>query len=186
MIDFLKYYLYYMFSYQIPISCPVQSISSPVLINGWVSIYELSGCGFESRCSHLNQSVKLGVKLAVCNLKNDQIRQIKIEILTQKYSRCYKKKIHRDTTFKYINTPKPILIVSALRITGHHLLLLLWIVFGVCLINERYIVLFSAGTIIRFNDVAVTHWMLKNLIHTYIYIYIYIHNFHVLFNFLTQ
>ena len=24
------------------------------LANGWVFIYELSGCGFESRCSHLN------------------------------------------------------------------------------------------------------------------------------------
>ena len=23
-------------------------------LNGWVFVYELSGCGFESRCSHLN------------------------------------------------------------------------------------------------------------------------------------
>ena len=30
------------------------SIICPVWINGWVLIYELSGCGFESRCSHLN------------------------------------------------------------------------------------------------------------------------------------
>ena len=26
----------------------------PVWLNGWVSVYEVSGCGFESRCSHLN------------------------------------------------------------------------------------------------------------------------------------
>ena len=25
-----------------------------VWLNGWVFVYELSGCGFESRCSHLN------------------------------------------------------------------------------------------------------------------------------------
>ena len=26
----------------------------PVWLNGWVFVYELSGCGFESRCCHLN------------------------------------------------------------------------------------------------------------------------------------
>ena len=30
------------------------SIIWPVWLNGWVFVYELSGCGFESRCSHLN------------------------------------------------------------------------------------------------------------------------------------
>ena len=30
------------------------SIIWPVWQNGWVFIYELSGCGFESSCSHLN------------------------------------------------------------------------------------------------------------------------------------
>ena len=30
------------------------SVSRPVWLNSWVFIYELSGCGFESRCSHLN------------------------------------------------------------------------------------------------------------------------------------
>ena len=25
-----------------------------IWLNGWVFVYELSGCGFESRCSHLN------------------------------------------------------------------------------------------------------------------------------------
>ena len=30
------------------------SINRPVWLNGWVFAYELSGCGFESRCSHLN------------------------------------------------------------------------------------------------------------------------------------
>ena len=29
------------------------SIIWPVWLNGWVFVYELSGCGFESRCSHL-------------------------------------------------------------------------------------------------------------------------------------
>ena len=26
----------------------------PVWLNGWVFVYEISGCGFESHCSHLN------------------------------------------------------------------------------------------------------------------------------------
>ena len=30
------------------------SIIWPVWLNGWVFIYELSGCGFKSRCNHLN------------------------------------------------------------------------------------------------------------------------------------
>ena len=30
------------------------SIIWPVWLNGWVFVYELSGCGFESRCCHLN------------------------------------------------------------------------------------------------------------------------------------
>ena len=30
------------------------SIFWPVWLNGWVFVYELSGCGFESSCSHLN------------------------------------------------------------------------------------------------------------------------------------
>ena len=30
------------------------SIIWPVWLNGWVFLYELSGCGFESSCSHLN------------------------------------------------------------------------------------------------------------------------------------
>ena len=31
----------------------LSSIIWPVSLNGWVFVYELSGCGFESRCSHL-------------------------------------------------------------------------------------------------------------------------------------
>ena len=30
------------------------SIICPVWLNGWVFVYELSGCGFESRCGHLD------------------------------------------------------------------------------------------------------------------------------------
>ena len=30
------------------------SIIWPVWLNGWVFVYELSGCGFESSCNHLN------------------------------------------------------------------------------------------------------------------------------------
>ena len=30
------------------------SIIWPVWLNGWAFVYEVSGCGFESRCSHLN------------------------------------------------------------------------------------------------------------------------------------
>ena len=38
-------------------SIPVGHMRStiwPVWLNGWVFIYELCGCGFESRCSHVN------------------------------------------------------------------------------------------------------------------------------------
>ena len=31
-----------------------RSIIWPVWLNGWVFVYKLSGCGFESRCYHLN------------------------------------------------------------------------------------------------------------------------------------
>ena len=30
------------------------SITWPVWLNGWVFVFEISGCGFKSRCSHLN------------------------------------------------------------------------------------------------------------------------------------
>ena len=30
------------------------SIIGPVLLNGWVFVYELIGCGFESHCCHLD------------------------------------------------------------------------------------------------------------------------------------
>ena len=43
------------------------SIIWPVWLNGWMFVYELSGCGFESSCSHLklprqqhSQSMKTG------------------------------------------------------------------------------------------------------------------------------
>ena len=32
----------------------LSSIIQSVWPNGWVFVYEVSGCGFESRCSHLN------------------------------------------------------------------------------------------------------------------------------------
>ena len=31
-----------------------QTLHWPVWVNGWVFVYEVSGCGFESSCSHLN------------------------------------------------------------------------------------------------------------------------------------
>ena len=30
------------------------SIIWPVCLNGWLFVYKLSGCGFDSYCSHLN------------------------------------------------------------------------------------------------------------------------------------
>ena len=37
----------------------------PVWLNGWVLVYELSGCGFESSCSHLNFRLRACFKLGV-------------------------------------------------------------------------------------------------------------------------
>ena len=34
------------------------SIIWPVWLNGWVFIYELNGCGFESRCCHLEKDIQ--------------------------------------------------------------------------------------------------------------------------------
>ena len=34
--------------------CTYHQNAKPVWPNGWVFVYELSGCGFESSCSHLN------------------------------------------------------------------------------------------------------------------------------------
>ena len=36
------------------VKCNCTLSNRPVWLNGWVFVYELSGCGFESRCSHLN------------------------------------------------------------------------------------------------------------------------------------
>ena len=35
-------------------SAPLSSLLLPLPPNGWVLVYEPSGCGFESRCCHLN------------------------------------------------------------------------------------------------------------------------------------
>ena len=37
------------------LSCHVRISIRPVWLNGWVFVYELSGSGFESSCSHLKQ-----------------------------------------------------------------------------------------------------------------------------------
>ena len=40
------------------------SIIWPVLLNGWVPVYELSGCGFESCCSHLETLFLISFRLS--------------------------------------------------------------------------------------------------------------------------
>ena len=37
----------------------LSSIIRPLWLDGWVFVYELSGCGFESRCCHLSSSLSL-------------------------------------------------------------------------------------------------------------------------------
>ena len=39
------------------LALPVWLNTEPVWLNGWVLVYQLSGCGFESSYSHLNQSL---------------------------------------------------------------------------------------------------------------------------------
>ena len=43
---------YLKFKWQEPLN--QSSITWPVWLNSWVYLYELKGCGFESRCCHLN------------------------------------------------------------------------------------------------------------------------------------
>ena len=37
----------------------------PAWTNGWVFVYEISGSGFESSCSHLNFTLSRGIENAV-------------------------------------------------------------------------------------------------------------------------
>ena len=67
------------------------SIIWPVWPNGWVFIYELSGCGFEARCSHLNFrcrpyfEVFLDVQANIeCGVNLKRVRE-----MTRTYSRCW-------------------------------------------------------------------------------------------------
>ena len=36
-----------------------RTLNRPVWLNGWVFLYELSGCKLESRCCHLNSNIGL-------------------------------------------------------------------------------------------------------------------------------
>ena len=36
------------------VSFKYEELNGDLYLNGWVFVYELSGCGFESRCCHLN------------------------------------------------------------------------------------------------------------------------------------
>ena len=42
------------------------SIIWSVWLNGWVFVYGLSGCGFESRCCHLNLPLHLFAEITYC------------------------------------------------------------------------------------------------------------------------
>ena len=73
---------YLKFKWQQQVSNPVRKRTNwPVLLHGWVFVYEMSGCGFEFRCYHFNLnhlppfkykliSVKSTCKLSVCISKN--------------------------------------------------------------------------------------------------------------------
>ena len=53
-----------------------RNTQGPVLVNGWVFVYNLSGCGFESRCSHIGNSYsKIRVRKKVPVLRDsDSVR----------------------------------------------------------------------------------------------------------------
>ena len=44
------------------------SIIWPVWLNGWVFVYELSGCGFESSCIHINNFSYMSEKLPILDV----------------------------------------------------------------------------------------------------------------------
>ena len=55
----------------------LSSIIWPVWLNGWVFVYELSGCGFESRCSHLILETKFTVNRKIWynfKTRNDNLK----------------------------------------------------------------------------------------------------------------
>ena len=49
------------------------SITGPVWLNGWVLVYELSGCGFESCCSQvIDLLINDETVLLACKMKGKQ------------------------------------------------------------------------------------------------------------------
>ena len=50
-------------------------IIRPVWLNGWVFVYELSGCGFKSRCCHLNFRYHACLKQGVQMHRTDNCSQ---------------------------------------------------------------------------------------------------------------
>ena len=51
------------FSSVIPAKWPALIVEWPIWLNGWVFVYELSGCAFESSCSHLKFRFRACFKL---------------------------------------------------------------------------------------------------------------------------
>ena len=51
-------------------------IKKNLMLNGWIFVFELNGCGLESRCSHLFQSIaenKLGYDYVKIEFSNEPI-----------------------------------------------------------------------------------------------------------------
>ena len=54
-----------------------------MMISGWVFVYEVSGCGFESRCSHFDRFVS--VRNNIVNLINNDNYKHKITLLADDF-----------------------------------------------------------------------------------------------------
>ena len=74
-----------------------RSIIWPVWLSGWEYAYEISGCGFESNCSHLNFRFRICFEQGVprlsgieCGFTLKRMRDM-TRTYSQKFSKCHSK-----------------------------------------------------------------------------------------------
>ena len=75
------------------------SIIWPVWLNGWVFVYELSGCGFKSSCNHLNFRFCACFKQGVPRHSGNHRVWIHYEM-----HMCHDKNIQSNTLHRYVLT----------------------------------------------------------------------------------
>ena len=79
----------------------------PIWVNGWVFIYELSGCGFRSRCCHLKlnsmrECLEDNRLRSFCHLQRMEVNVWSCRCRTFKADMCFSSHPPRDVIFQLI------------------------------------------------------------------------------------